>query len=233
MNQSPILPEMVAIPGGHFLMGCQDRQENERPVHRVWVDPFELGKHQVTNREYRRFVEAAGYPPPPAWEQPDFSRPNQPVVTVSWFDAVAYCQWLNHETGLKYRLPSEAEWERAARGGVDGLRYPWGNEPPEEQPDYALRWRKGPEEVGLYQPNRYGLYNMCDNVHEWCLDWHDPWFYHISPERNPLGPSKAIRRSSRGGSWRHQIKMSRCSARSSIAPEYRYEDYGFRVARSW
>lgn len=224
---------MVLIPGGSFLMGSHEGQDNERPVHRVWLDPFELGKYQVTNQAYRRFVEATGRPAPPFWQEERFSRPSQPVVGVNWFDAVAYCEWLNRMTGREYRLPTEAEWERAARGGREGKNYPWGDEPPQSQPDYHLRWRdEGPEDVGLYPPNGYGLYNIGDNVHEWCSDWYDPTYYQYSPERNPPGPPSGMRRASRGGSWRHHIKISRCAARSAIPPAYRYSDYGFRLACS-
>jgi formylglycine-generating enzyme required for sulfatase activity len=103
---------------------------------------------------------------------------------------------------------------------------------PEELPDYARRWKNGPEAVGRYAPNPYGLFNMGDNVHEWCADWYDAHYYERSPERNPGGPAEVGRRASRGGSWRHHIKASRCAARSSIPPEFKYADYGFRVARS-
>ncbi|HET9305134.1 MAG TPA: SUMF1/EgtB/PvdO family nonheme iron enzyme, partial [Candidatus Sulfotelmatobacter sp.] len=150
----------------------------------------------------------------------------------SWHEAEKYCEWLSGLTGKFYRLPTEAEWERAARGGVEGALYSWGNEPPETIPDYARRWRHGPEQVGLYPPNAYGFYNLGDNVHEWCADWFGADYYGCSPERNPRGPDIASRRASRGGSWRHHIKVSRAAARSSIPPEFKYADYGFRVARS-
>jgi len=149
---------------------------------------------------------------------------------VSWVDAVAYCDWLSRALGKHYRLPTEAEWERAARGGVEGEDFPWGNCAPEELPDYASRWKSAPEPVGLYAPNPYGLYNLGDNVHEWCGDWYDAGYYAVSPERNPQGPLSSNRRASRGGSWRHHIKVTRTAARSSIPPEFKYADYGFRVA---
>jgi formylglycine-generating enzyme required for sulfatase activity len=223
-------PVLVRIPGGWFWMGCETGQENERPVHQVWVDAFELASFQVTNSDYARFLGATKHPEPLYWEDSRFNHPQQPVVAVSWFDAVAYCQWLRKTTGRLYRLPTEAEWERAARGGVEGQLYPWGNTSPELLPDYSERWKTGPEPVGLYPANRYGLYNIGENVHEWCADWYSASYYGVSPERNPQGPAEGSRRSSRGGSWRHQIKVARCAARSSIPPEFKYADYGFRVA---
>jgi len=144
---------------------------------------------------------------------------------------VSYCEWLNRTTSKPYRLPSEAEWERAARANAERSLYPWGDEPPELLPDYPRRWKTGPEPVGLYPPNGYGLYNLGDNVHEWCGDWYDASYYLYSPTRNPQGPTNGSRRASRGGSWRHHIKASRTAARSSIPPEFKYADYGFRVAR--
>ena len=224
-------PEMVRIPAGWFEMGCETGRDDEKPVHRVWVDAFELAAYQVTHAEYARFLAATKHPQPLHWDDSNFHHPQQPVVAPSWFDAAAYCEWLSKTAGRRYRLPTEAEWERAARGGVEGQLYPWGDEPPESLPDYAKRWKTGPEPVGLYPPNAYGLYNICDNVHEWCADWYDPRYYARSPERNPPGPAEGSRRASRGGSWRHHIKAARCAARSSIPPEFKYADYGFRVAR--
>ncbi len=195
-----IEPAMVRIPEGWFVMGCAMGRDDEKPVHRVWVDAFELGAYQVTNADYARFLAATNAAPPPNWNDANF------------------------------RLPTEAEWERAARGGAEGLLYPWGDTPPGMVSDYAKRWKLGPEPVGLYAPNTYGLYNAGDNVHEWCADWYDDSYYGHSPERNPQGPSGGTRRASRGGSWRHHIKVTRAAARSSIPPEFQYADYGFRIA---
>ena len=211
-------------------MGCDEGRDDEKPAHRVWVDAFELAAFQTTNAEYARFLEDARHPFPLLWDDPNFSNPKQPVAAVSWFDAVAYCEWLSARLGKKYRLPTEAEWERAARGGAEGEAFPWGNGAPETLPDYASRWKSGPEPVGLYAPNPYGLYNLGDNVHEWCADWYNAAYYAMSPERNPQGPPTSGRRASRGGSWRHHIKVTRTSARSSIPPEFKYADYGFRIA---
>jgi formylglycine-generating enzyme len=226
-----LIPEVVRIPEGWFYMGSEDGQDNERPIHRVWIDSFALGIHQVTNAQYACYLASAGAPAPPTWNDPDFSDPLQPVVSISWFEAVKYCEWLTHTTGgRRYHLPTEAEWERAARGGTEGQLFPWGNTGPEGVPNYGLRWKAGPEPVGRYAPNAFGLYNMCDNVHEWCSDWFHADYYATSPTRNPPGPESGIRRASRGGSWRHHIKITRCAARSSIPPEFQYADYGFRVA---
>jgi sulfatase modifying factor 1 len=225
-------PAMRRIPEGWFQMGCDVGRDDEKPAHRVWVDAFELAARQTTNADYAPFLEDTHHPPPSLWDDPSFSDPEQPVVAVSWFDAVAYCEWLGRALGKKYRLPSEAEWERAARGGVEGETFPWGNCAPEELPNYASRWKSAPETVALYAPNPYGLYNLGDNVHEWCADWYDAAYYAVSTERNPRGPLPSSRRASRGGSWRHHIKVTRTAARSSIPPEFRYADYGFRVAAS-
>ena len=223
-------PELAAIPAGWFLMGSETGQDNERPTHRVWIDAFQLAVHQVTNADYGHFLRHSGKLPPPFWHDPDFGHPDQPVVGVSWQEAVEYCVWLTSLSGRPYRLPTEAEWERAARGGVEGALFPWGDAPPESLPNYASRWQAGPEPVGQSEPNTYGLHDICANVHEWCNDWYDAGYYAISPESNPRGPQSGNRRASRGGSWRHHIKVTRCAARSSIPPHFQYADYGFRVA---
>jgi formylglycine-generating enzyme required for sulfatase activity len=194
-------------------MGQDDGRDEERPVHRVRLAPFRLCRFQVTNANMGR---------PGAAEQA--------ATEISWFDAVAFCERLSDEWGLAVRLPTEAEWEFAARGGLEQKLYPWGDEPPTARPRYGERWRSGPEAVAQSTPNGYGLFDMCENVHEWCSDWYDPRYYERSPEDNPKGPENGVRRASRGGAWRHQIKIARCAARSSIPPEFRYADYGFRVA---
>ena len=211
-------------------MGSEIGQDNERPVHRVWVDEFLLAACQVTNAEYERFLRDTKTQLPPFWNDANFNHPEQPVVAVSWFEAVSYCAWLTRVNGPHFRLPTEAEWERTARGGIENKLFPWGDAPPESLPDYERRWKNGPEPVARYAPNAFGLYDICENVHEWCSDWYQPDYYSISPERNPLGPEAGQRRASRGGSWRHHIKVTRCAARSSIPPEFQYADYGFRVA---
>ena len=231
MSVPSSIPEIVSIPAGIFLMGAADGRDEERPVHEVSVGAFGLGLCQVTNEEYDLFCRETGRKATKFREQPELSRPRQPLVGPSWFDAAAYCTWLSEKTGLRHRLPTEAEWEWAARGGLQGKIYPWGDEPVDERTDYAVRWRTGPEEVGGAGPNGYGLFDICENVHEWCADWYDAGFYAVSPRANPLCEQEAVRRSSRGGAWRHHIKIARCAARSSIPPYLEYADYGFRVVR--
>lgn len=215
-------------------MGCGAGRDDERPEHRVHVDAFELAALQVRNRDWAGFMDATGHPPPKHWRDAYFADPDQAVVAVNWIEATKYCDWLSAGSGRRYRLPTEAEWERAARGGHEGWLYVWGNEPPHTRPDYVRRWGgevRGPLPVGLEPPNEFGLYDIGENVHEWCADWYEKDYYETSPPSNPRGPETGTRRASRGGSWRHQIKVSRCAARSSIPPVLQYADYGFRVAR--
>lgn len=226
------LTNFVLIPETSFVMGANDGRDEERPAHRVWVDAFEIGVCQVTNAEYAAFLRATGHPVPPSMDDSQFNDLWQPVVAVSWFDAAAYSAWLGTTTGTDVRLPTEAEWECAARGKLEGKEFPWGDDAPQSRPEYTTRWLSGPEPVARQAPNGYGLFDICENVHEWCSDWYDAGYYAVSPDRNPRGPERGVRRASRGGSWRHLVKISRCAARSSIAPELRYTDYGFRVART-
>jgi formylglycine-generating enzyme required for sulfatase activity len=227
--------QFALIPAGEFMMGCESGRDEERPVHRVYVDAFELAAHQVRNRDYEHFLEATGHSAPKHWNDAEFNHPDQPVVAVNWIEAVKYCDWLGSHDGRKYRLPTEAEWERAARGGREGALYAWGDDAPQNWPAYVRRWDgdiRGPLPVGLDSPSAFGLYDVGENIHEWCADWFSKDYYLQSPARNPRGPNEGERRASRGGSWRHQIKVSRCAARSSIPPTLQYADYGFRVARN-
>lgn len=227
-----IEPELIIVRAGEFLMGSDTGAKNERPVHRVFVDAFAIGRLAITNRLYRSFIEDTGHQVPPGWNDPRFNQAEQPVTSVSWFDAIAYCEWLSEKTTRLYRLPTEAEWERAARGGLEGKPYTWGDGDPQLQPNYSERWLNGPERVGQRPPNGFGIHDISENVHEWCSDWYDERYYLDAPSSNPQGPATGTRRASRGGSWRHQIKITRVAARSSIPPEFKYSDYGFRVAQS-
>ena len=208
-------------------MGSKNGSGNETPIHTVWVDSFALGEYPVTNREYELFIKMKAHPPTPFWNEPKYSIPDHPVVGTSWYDAITYCDWLKELTGKPYRLPTEAEREKAARGGVEGCEYSWGNELP-------ANYRGGRNAYltikGTEEKNGYNLYNMSEGVHEWCADWYDPTYYIISPNQNPNGPKRGSRRVARGGSWRHLTRFTRCAARSSLAPEKQFSDFGFRCA---
>lgn len=230
-------PEWIDLAGGAFWMGAGPRdsldgtpRDNEAPRHEVRLPPFRLARAPVTRGEYQAFLDAGGRPAPPFWSEPAFAHPRMPAVGPSWEDAAAFCAWTAETSGVVVRLPSEAEWEGAARAGRDVV-YPWGDEPPESLPDYPRRWREGPEPVDAYPSlHPLGFLGLGENVHEWCADWYDPRYYAVSPRDDPRGPAAGVRRASRGGSWRHEVKVSRCAARSAIPPGNRYSDYGFRLA---
>jgi formylglycine-generating enzyme required for sulfatase activity len=231
MTRAPEIQDSVAvstvlIPAGAFVMGDDAGRADERPAHEVYVSAFAMALLPVTNREYASFLAATGHEEPRFWHDARFSAPEQPVVGVSWHDAVAYCAWLSAATGRRWRLPTEAEREKACRGGIERRPYPWGDDAGPEGGRFA---QDAPFAVGRSAPNGYGLLDMAYNVHEWCSDWYDANYYTRSPERDPQGPATGTRRASRGGAWRHQVKVSRCAARSSLDPSFRYNDYGFRL----
>jgi formylglycine-generating enzyme required for sulfatase activity len=208
-------------------MGSDAGRPDEAPVHLVEVGPFAIGRTPVTNAQYAPFVRDGG-PVPLGWREPAFSDPTQPVVGVSWFDATAFAAWLGERDGRPFRLPTEAEWERAARGGEEARPTAWGDSiPPGEVPEGPLA---GPWTVGRGRPNGFGLLDITTVVHEWCADWYAAGYYAVAPRRNPAGPEEGERRVSRGGSWRHHVRWSPPSARSSLPPEFRYADYGLRLA---
>jgi formylglycine-generating enzyme required for sulfatase activity len=222
---SPPEVELIAIPAGWFWMGWEHGLPDARPRRRVWVDAFALARGPVTRAEYVRYLEATGTAAPRFLADPRFGDPCQPIVGVSWTEAVAYCDWLTRETGRPCRLPTEAEWERAARGGVEDARYPWGDERPA-----AGGPMSAPPRVGAGPVNGLGLTNLAGTVHEWCLDWYADDAYAQGSERNPLGPPTGTRRVSRGGAWRHHDPWSPVAHRSSLPPHLAHSDYGFRVA---
>ncbi|HEY7294316.1 MAG TPA: SUMF1/EgtB/PvdO family nonheme iron enzyme [Dehalococcoidia bacterium] len=222
--------DLIALPGGWFMMGSTDGRPDERPQRRIHVRPFALTRTPVTNRDYAAFVIACGRAPR-FWHDERFNQPAQPVVGVRWQDAVDYCAWLSERRGRRLRLPTEAEWEFAARGGVEGGLYPWGDGMPDAAPGVPLdeSLMDCPAAAGSGPANPFGLLDMGWNVHEWCSDWYGAESYRSMPQCNPQGPATGTRRASRGGAWRHQIKVSRCAARSAIPPAFEYNDYGFRV----
>jgi formylglycine-generating enzyme required for sulfatase activity len=219
-------PATAAIPAGRFRMGSKTGRPDEQPVHSAEVMPFRMALTPVAVRHYSRFLAQALVAPPPWWDHPDFRDPEQPVVGVSWFDAMAFAAWLTVLTCDSWRLPTEAEWEWSALGGSEGVATAWGESlPANEVPPGPL---SGPWRVGQGKPNPFGLFDMGTIVHEWCLDEYRPY-----GTMAPPGPTTGVvlRRSSRGGSWRHQQRWSSPSARSSLPPESRYADYGFRLVR--
>ena len=170
----------------------------------------------MTNREYEPFLATGRAKAPPWWSEPSFCAPSQPVVGITWTDATGFCDWLTEADRVLWRLPTEAEWEFAACGGKVAPPTPWGDRiPPLEIPEGPL---EGPWDVGRGNPNGYGLLDAGTIVHEWCGGWSE-----IAASSGPR------RRPSRGGSWRHAVRWSAPSAASSLPPEYRYSDYGFRV----
>ena len=224
-------PKMILVPAGWSWMGTDIHYLWERPRHRVFLSDFWIAETTVTREDYARFLDATHHEAPKQWNDPAFSEANQPVVGVNWFDAVSYCEWYTEISRDRFRLPTEAEWEKACRGRSDDFDYAWGNEPPESFGYFRGQW-PCPRPVGQWRSNGYGVHNLGDNVHEWCSDWYAPDYYAESPEENPKGPESGSRRVSRGGSWRHLVKASRAAHRSSLPPQYRYTDYGFRLARS-
>lgn len=182
---------MVLIPAGEFQMG--GTHGDELPVHTVYVDAFYMDIYEVTNAQYKKFIDATGYRIPRSWHHslshPEHCSPDRPVVCVSWEDAMAYCKWAGK------RLPTEAEWEKAARGGLIGKKYPWGDSLIYD--NFSNYRDKKP--VGNFPPNGYGLYDMTGNVWEWCADGYDENYYSISPKRNPKCPRSRASVVVRGG----------------------------------
>ena len=221
------LPEMVALVGGWFEMGNDSGRPDERPAHRVFLAPFSAAITPVTNTAYAAYVEATGASPGPFAGEDRFAGAEQPAVGISWFEAVAYCEWLERQSGRSFRLPTEAEREFAARGGLVGLDWPW----EAENADFVawVNALDGPHEPTAECANGLGLRCMAENVHEWCSDWYNATYYAESATENPAGPEEGMRRAARGGSWRHREKTTRVSARSSIVPTFQYSDFGFRV----
>jgi formylglycine-generating enzyme required for sulfatase activity len=210
-------------------MGSDDGRPDERPAHDVELRAFRIGRIPVTCAQYAPFLESGRASAPPAWPGPGTETGELPVTALTWFEATAFADWLSEMTGERWRLPSEAEWERAARGGLEGAATSWGDSlPPGEIPQGSLT---GPWPAGRGAPNAYGLFDMGTIVHEWCGDWYAADYYERSPRLDPRGPDEGARRASRGGSWRHHVRWSPPGARSSLPPEYRYADYGFRLVQ--
>jgi iron(II)-dependent oxidoreductase len=221
------VPVTVFVPGGRFLMGHDDGPGDERPAHEVEVRPLRIGYHPVTNLEYAWFLARDRVAEPPWWKDPDFWDPQQPVVGVSWFDAVAYCEWLGEVLGGRWRLPSEAEWEHAARGPAQPRIVEAGAR--------VFRLESGasrtPWTVGKGMANGYGVSDMGRPVREWCLDWYAADAYRAGRRYDPRGPEGGEERVWRGSGWRSSTAKAPASTRGSLDPAARSVEGGFRVVR--
>jgi sulfatase modifying factor 1 len=257
-----VVPQFVRVPAGEFIMGADDGDEDERPAHRVYLDAYYISVHAVTNGHYVEFVNATGHPSPAVRELPRFVTPaiepmfrelsapytwrdgiapreryQHPVALVSFNDANAYCAWLAQRLGRAVRLPTEAEWERAARGRLELKRYPWGDDIDSSRanflPDPALKRHRGTRPVGCYPPNGFDLFDMSGNVWEWVADWYRADAYRDGELRNPHGPPAGALRILRGGSWvTHDVSQLRCAHRHKVPPDTYAYSIGFRVAYS-
>ena len=227
--------ELVPIPGGEFLMGSGSDRDHS-PVHTVYVGPFLLDRHEVTNARYLEFCEATGHRLPMFWgldrfrSGPDY--PDHPVVGVSWYDAGEYAEWRGK------RLPTEAEWEYAARGGLTGKDYPSGNTLEPSGANISKSGKRGPVAVGSYPQNGFGLSDMQGNVVEWVSDYYDAAYYKSSPSMNPRGPEdvglrpEPVRfRVIRGGGWHSGPYCSRVYYRNALPANWLDFCVGFRCVR--
>jgi len=220
------LTDLVLITGGEFLMGQKDGASNNTPVHKVSVNSFYIDKHEVTNAQYQRFCTETDRTLPIYWGMerfrcgPDY--PDHPVVGVSWADANAYAEWAGR------RLPTEAEWEYAARGGLAGKKFPYGD----EMDDTAANFKSdGTVAVAVYPPNGYGLYDISGNVREWVADYYEEFYYSKSTEDNPTGPESGLFHVVRDGGWKSG-KMC-CTVDGRICLPTYWVDFavGFRCAK--
>lgn len=245
-------PQLVRIPAGKFLMGSSLEQieqaikmgankewvQRETPQHTAELSEYSIGKYPVTNREYQEFVRDAKYKAPQGWEGDQFpkEKAEHPVVNVSWDDAVAYCKWLGDKTKRNYRLPTEAEWEKAARG-EDGRVFPWGNDFDSQKCNSRESGIYDTSEVGMFSPqgdSPYGCSDMAGNALEWCSDWYDGsgyWNRQDSVVRDPQGPQSGYVHIERGGSWRFRNDNARCAMRAEHVQVFDAL-VGFRVACS-
>ncbi len=223
---------MALVPAGVFIMGSAMGDADEQPEHPVYVDAFLMDRYQVSVGHYARFLDATSHDAPPEWSTMNRSQhQNRPVANVDWADANAYCHWVGK------RQPTEAEWEKAARG-TDGRTYPWGNEHPTKfyanlrQEHWNNHGALAP--VGSFEEGKspYGIYDMAGNVWEWVSDWYAPDYYKSSPSQNPAGPPRGNHKVIRGGSWGSGPESLRSSERETHVPSFRGFGTGFRCAKT-
>jgi formylglycine-generating enzyme required for sulfatase activity len=247
--------EFVFIPGGCFQMGSPpdevDRRVDEGPVHEVCVDSFYLGKYEVTNAQYGTYDPSHRIKNSEDGKSTSRNRgailfgDKQPVVEVSWLEANSFASWLGGKNGKLLRLPTEAEWEYAARATTKSSRY-WGNNADSACTNanimndiYTTNWPfpgfhcedgfYGTSPVGNFSPNKFGLYDMIGNAWEWTNDWYDKGYYSVSPKNNPMGPSTGNGYVLRGGSWGSAPFLARAATRMKQPPHKRDPHHGFRL----
>lgn len=241
---------MVEIPAGKFLMGAgsedKDAGPYEKPAHLLHLYAFQMADIPVTNEAFATFVETTNYHTSAekivgcqgevkTWRDFAPGRQDHQVVCVSWEDAFAFTTWLVLTTKRNFRLPTEAQWEKAARGPDDCL-YPWGN----EHPQGKTCWNRaeaqpiGTLPVKTFSPYGYGIYGMAGNVWEWCFDWFGEDYYSVSPEKNPPGPDEGTLKVRRGGAWnvREPFRL-RCSNRGALPPQSFWPNTGFRIVEEF
>ena len=227
--QLPAVSTLSRIGGGELLIGDDSGLPDERPAHLVHLRSFLVGQSPVTNDEFSRFLTDTGAEAPPFFNDDRFNDPSLPVVGVSWHDAVAFCDWLASRTGIRCRLPTEAEREYAARGGLKDGAWPWST-----RAGHPLATQIGaldrPHVPSPECANGYGLRCMGDNVHEWCSNWYGATYFPARGAEALAAPGRR-RRAGRGGSWRHAVKFTRVTARASLDPTFHYNDFGFRLYR--
>jgi len=223
---------MVLVPAGEFTMGSSSGDADERPVRRVYLDAFFFDKDQLTVGQYAKFLEATSHDAPPEWNiMSRAQHRKRPVVNVDWADAAAYCKWAGK------RQPTEAEWEKAARG-TDGRTYPWGDEYPTKFHGNMTKelWNNhlGLTPVGMFEDGKspYGINDLAGNVWEWVSDWYAPNYYSTAPLRNPTGPPTGEYKVVRGGSWGSGPEGLRSAERETHVPSFQGFGTGFRCAKT-
>lgn len=221
-------PEMVEVKGGSFIMGDDTGDKDEKPAHQVNVKTFKIARTETTVRQWRAFCMETNRAMPDA---PWFGlKDDHPIVNISWDDAIAYCRWLSSKNNAAYRLPTEAEWEFAAKGGANGKGFAYSGA---KTPD-SVAWYSGKSNgtmpVAQKLPNELGIYDMTGNVWEWCSDWYDATYYGLKVKDNPAGPQTGEFYTLRGGAWDIGAKNSRSAYRNPLSPTSRNHNKGFRVA---
>jgi formylglycine-generating enzyme required for sulfatase activity len=241
---------MVYVDVGEFIRGSEE-YIRERPVRKIYLDAFKIGKYPVTNQEFKAFIEDGGYENkelwapegwqwrkkknisgPFYWHERKWNCPNFPVVGVSWYEASAYAKWLSRKTVNSYCLPTEVQWEKAARGS-GGFLYPWGDEWDRNRCNSEECGLNRTSPVGIFPigASPYGCMDMAGNVWEWCADWFNKNYYIESPGSNPQGPFDGSNRVIRGGSWIDDSGGCRAAGRDWIHPTSHGTFLGFRLAR--